>query len=223
MLEYFGSLDKINNSNLFYHPFPHIVIENFLDNNLFQNLRDNFPDNNFRPSTHGDAIHKNISRRSRIIIESISDTKPLDNYYNEIYTLFSSEKYLNKVMKIFQKNIPKTRTEMQIIKDITNYKITPHCDRFKFLTSLFYLPDDNINQDIGTELYIPDKNGYIDGEGGSYDNINYPKKFKLIKKVKYKPNTLLIFIPLDKVTWHGVSQIKHENYIRKTLQIFQKK
>ena len=224
-----NSLNKINTLNFYNDPYPHIVIENFLESDLFQDLRNNFPDNGFNSNNHIDSVHKDDNTRFVLKLNNLEDCQDFHQSYKIIYSLFSSREYLDKVSKLFQKKIPKSRTEMQIIKDKSNYKITPHCDthlqRHKYLTSLFYLPDDNISEDLGTELYIPDKDGEIDGTGGHYDlqdPTGYPKKFKLIKKVKYRPNTLLIFMPEHQVSWHGVSQIKLKNGLRKTLQIFQK-
>jgi hypothetical protein len=223
-------LNKIDNVHLYNDPFPHIIIENFIDNNLFQQLRTNFPDNNFIFEKHSDSLYKKTFTRSMIKINNKNNLDKLHTSYKKIYSFFSSKKYINQVSKIFQKKIPKSITEMQIIKDKNNYRITPHCDTYlernKYLTSLLYLPDDNISTDLGTELYISDKNGKIDGTHGYYDRTdpqNYPKKFTLVKKIEYKPNTLLIFIPEYQVTWHGVSRINiNKNNIRKTLQIFQK-
>ncbi len=224
-----NSLNKINTDNLLNDPYPHIVIEDFLDNDLFQKLKDNFPTQGLKPNYHRDSLCEENYTRFVTILNNIEDCKNFDSSYKELYQLFSSCEYLNKISQVFQTEIPESRTEMQLIKDISNYKITPHCDtyikRHKYLTSLFYIPDDNTSEDIGTELYIPQEDGEISGIGGSYDiddPINYPKKFKLVKKVKYKPNTLLIFIPEHGVSWHGVSQIKSENCLRKTIQVFQK-
>lgn len=102
-----------------------------------------------------------------------------------------------------------TNAEVQIIKDGTGCKISPHCDTFrrkrhKLLTLLIYFPISDELVSYGTELY---KKKVFGG-------------FRKVKQAPFTDKTALLFQPTHNVTWHGVSEITQAVAPRTSLQIF---
>lgn len=215
-------MEKINNNNLHNKPFKHLIIENFLKQDEIKKLKDNFPDNKLFNKFN--RRNDKTEERHILYVDKKEDFNKLENkdFWLNLYNKFNNKKFLKNVFQLLGKNLPEKEShlQMQLIYDIQNYEILPHCDTklnsdTKFLTMLFYLNEDE-TLDLGTELYIPDKKGDI-----KIIEKNEEKKFSIYKKAPYKINNLLLFIPEYDKSWHGVSKIK-KNVIRKTIQIFLK-
>ena len=215
-------MDKINNHNLYNKPFKHLIIENILEEEEIKHLKNNFPDNKLFNKFN--RRNDKTEERYVLYVDKKEDFNKLKNkdFWLSLYKKFNNKKFLKNVFQLLGKNLPEKEShlQMQLIYDIQNYEILPHCDTklnsdTKFLTMLFYLNEDE-TLDLGTELYIPDENGNI-----KIEEKNDIKKFNIYKKAPFKINNLLIFIPEYGKSWHGVSKIK-KNVIRKTIQIFLK-
>ena len=212
-------MDEINNNNLHNEPFKHLIIENFLKEDEIKKLKNNFPD-----SKLFNKFNRYYKSRHILYIDKKEDFDKLENkdFWLNLYKKFNNKKFLKNVFHLLGKELPEKEShlQMQLIYDIENYEILPHCDiksnsDAKFLTMLLYLNEDE-TLDLGTELYIADKKGDI-----KITEENEEKKFSIYKKAPYKINNLLLFIPEYNKSWHGVSKIK-KNVIRKTVQIFLK-
>tara|TARA_Y100001970_G_scaffold183999_1_gene223775 strand:- start:317 stop:985 length:669 start_codon:yes stop_codon:yes gene_type:complete len=218
MLNYI--LNKITKKNLYLNPYPHIIIENFLPDEFYNNLVNNYPNiNNFKSQQDITGRKKDSKERFILYMNKKEDFLKLNNNEKNAWlsyqNIIGSEKFLNHIFSIFNKKKPDNfYSEIQIIYDFKNYEITPHCDKAKLLTCLFYMPDNNNYSNFGTELYTPSSSGNIISK-------KFNKKFNLVKKAPFTKNTLLIFIPEINKTWHGVSKIE-KKIERKTIQTFLK-
>lgn len=83
---------------------------------------------------------------------------------------------------------------LRLTKDIEQYKIAPHCDRWtKLMTMQIYLPADDSQSGMGTSVYIRKGDG-----------------FKEVARMPFVPNMAYAFVPLkkgEKPTWHGVEAL----------------
>ena len=101
-----------------------------------------------------------------------------------------------------------------LVNDQSNYQLGPHTDLpTRLLSILIYLP--SLDQpSIGTSLYQP-----IDPQFNCRTGKHYRSKgFKEVKKIPFKPNTLLAF-PRTNQSFHGVETLKIDNLDRKMLMI----
>jgi hypothetical protein len=94
--------------------------------------------------------------------------------------------------------------ECRLVRDFSNYAITPHTDTPKKLVSLlFYLPEDESMKALGTSLYAPiDPNFRCEGRMHHAFGA-----FKRITTMPYLPNTLFGFFKTDNA-FHGVERIE---------------
>ena len=191
-------LSSLKNSKLQTEPFKHVVIENFASDEEYKEIKDIFKDAVLVPFYHKDCS-------GRRYVEYIKEeNKASDSLRTKLYDKLDSFEFksaLKEALKLEGNGIYNTRLEIQVINDKQGYKIYPHCDINKYITLLIYCPDDETCVEHGTALYDTSKN--------------------MIKKVKYLPNTAVMFHPVNNLTWHGVSEVK-ENITRKSLQIFYK-
>jgi len=219
--------EKINNNNLYNDPYPHLLIDNFFDINLINQIIENFPDiEYFKNTKRHEQIINNKATRQSFYLDNKDDFNKINNkkLFKEFYKKISNKIFIKDIFKIFNKECPEDyHIQCQLIYDTKGFNILPHCDNFKnkrhkYLTILLYLPDDNNFVNYGTELYKENKNGkihYTDKE------INKERYFDIVKKASYKKNTLFAFIPEYNKSWHGVSSIK-DNIKRRSIQIFLK-
>ena len=94
--------------------------------------------------------------------------------------------------------------DCRLVRDFSNYAITPHTDTPKKLVSLlFYLPEDESMKALGTSLYAPiDPNFRCEGRKHHAFGA-----FKRITTMPYLPNTLFGFFKTDNA-FHGVERIE---------------
>ncbi len=193
-------------------PWPHHVFEGFFPLSFYQLLKGNFPfsSQSWKTLSHPD----NQSGARQVIYLRETEDIPLEGQQKELwrdlYEIINT-KVADSLLKKYQLTEYKdlTSAEVQIIKDGTGYKISPHCDTFKhkrhkLLTLLIYFPSSEDLNGYGTELY---QKRLLGG-------------FKEIKRAPFTDNTALLFQPTYNKTWHGVSQITKAVPARTSLQIF---
>lgn len=182
---------QINNSTKKEYPFPHLIIDNFLPDDIFCQLEKEVlkQDNWNRFTIHDGRFGINSSEWNDIL-------KP---FYEEIYSCENKELLKNKFRVELEKKkeyYSKSHWNVTLSIDLENYEIPPHMDgSSKQISTIFYISGGN----VGTSLY---KN----------DSLDYTKSIK-VSEVKFKKNRLLVFCAsiFDR-TWHGVekSQLKQK-------------
>ena len=105
-----------------------------------------------------------------------------------------------------------------LVKDINKYQLGVHTDTIqKFLTFLFYIPKDDQLMDLGTTLYEPKQKISLDEKGSFHSDPNkVNEQFKVIKKIPFLPNSLLLF-PRTNNSFHGVEKINVDQKERNLL------
>lgn len=93
-------INKNFNINKYQNPFPHIIIENFFEENFFVELEKNFPNkNNFKKNnvgrmhgdtTYGDDLYFNLLNKSK--------------HYNDLHNWVYSKDFINYFLEFFREN-----------------------------------------------------------------------------------------------------------------------
>jgi hypothetical protein len=175
---------KILDSNIISEPFPHIMVEDFLNddfydkfiaeinsNDLFQNAPEEH-NRSTRMLWNGKAtINKDLNSNYKQIFVSLL----LNNEIRKtIFSKFITNKYLPNDIISKHKG-----TNVQLDCFRGDYKYPIHTDiQGKLITILFYLPKDNNMSELGTNLYDHKKN--------------------FVKNTGYTKNKLVIFCPIQK-------------------------
>ena len=110
-------------------------------------------------------------------------------------------------------NAPRIETDARLVRDFTNYAISPHTDSPRKLVSLlFYLPQDDSKRHLGTSIYAPKQPDFrCPGTG------HHPfEQFKKVATMEYRPNTLFAFFKTERA-FHGVDPIADADVVRDLL------
>lgn len=204
---------KILNSKIIQDPFPTIVIDNFLDDKLYEKLVDeihsddlfeNVPDNHNRATLmcwDGDC-NQNISLDNKIY-KNIFVSLLLNNKIREsIFSKFIKNKNLPSDIMSQHKG-----TSIQLDCFRNEYKYPIHTDiKGKIITILLYLPKDNKMHELGTNIY--------------------DHKKSLVKNLGYTKNKLVIFSPIQNhepknnkfISYHNMEGKTDFNYRRYSFQ-----
>ena len=103
-------LDKFDSSCYFSEPFPHLIIENCLDDNTLTNICNDYPDQS--DFVNLDKYNNEFSENTRYNISAnkIINEKALRNLSETTINFFkfhTSDEYLSELIKIFQDDIQK--------------------------------------------------------------------------------------------------------------------
>tara|TARA_Y100001970_G_scaffold70679_1_gene89939 strand:- start:559 stop:1302 length:744 start_codon:yes stop_codon:yes gene_type:complete len=232
-------LNNFNNVKIDNNPFSHKVINNIFPQNFYKDLIKNLPNKNqYTPINKTGRVSSNYPAERFIFGISKKSVKELNtnqqDVFNKIILLFTNPKFFNVISTAFKDTINNRindfndnekklfgtsnfqfKISSSLIKDITKYKLGVHTDTpSKFLTFLFYIPEDESLKDLGTALYeAKDKEFHIKNDVKGH----YPVEgFNLIKKIEFLPNTLFIF-PRTNISYHGVQTINTQGAERNLL------
>ena len=86
--------------NFFLEPFPHIVIENCLPVNIYNQIKSNYPDFN----TLDNLVNKAGNLSSLKFIDIVNKkNQNIDNVFYDFFNYHTSHEFLFKLIKIFNK------------------------------------------------------------------------------------------------------------------------
>jgi hypothetical protein len=143
-------------------------------------------------------------------------------FWSELSTWLMSPHFSELLLEKFRHHITHRfgeNTELQIVtdarlvRDFTNYSISPHTDSpNKLVSLLFYLPRDESMKHLGTSIYSPlDPDFRCPGTGHhSFE------QFKKVLTMEYMPNSLFAFFKTDNA-FHGVDPINDKEIERNSL------
>lgn len=190
------SIECVKNSDEYNFPFKHWQLKDFFESSIIENIFSlDIPTG---PNGYNSRDVEDDSERAFITPEFInkySDFKDIvDIFSNDNFKLILEEKY-----NINLKNYPKLR--MEYMQDLSGFKIKPHTDELvKAVTMVIYFTDDERYIDsLGTEIYLNEEK---DG----------------MKKIPFKYNTGIVFVPDGKSTWHGFTDVDFD-IIRRSIII----
>ena len=162
-------------------PFRHYTFKNFFSPTELEEYKSIDPHGN-----SGNQLNKTrTSSQNRIFIDHNLCEK--HRIYSKLKQFFSSEKTLKLFESYIGEKVPEY-LRIEIIKDVVESWLEPHCDiKEKYLSLLIFINDVGEDENLGTDLYSAD--------------------MKVKKTVPYIDNQGYFFYPGDN-TWHGLEKRK---------------
>jgi len=240
---------NFNKSTFFYDPYPHCILDNFLEESMYENICKEFPNlNYFEELQNKDSKSKfnkyQFSNSSKQIksfnnfIDSTIVTKKLYQYLNSEKFIISLDNFLldNKIeLRLKKKKNIKTIIKNFFFKkpsidfefssiSLDNGYIRPHTDGPNKLLGLVIPiigPNDNYNaKNLGTKILKAKTNEYK----FNYYNRTVPlEETELVRELPFKKNQLSIHVKTFN-SLHSVGPIlnlgEKKNIFRKSISIF---
>ncbi len=194
---------NFDNSKFFYDPFPHCILDEFLENKIYDEICNEYPDQSYFEevkSKEGDDKFKkyrfaNSQKNAKIFDKFISSTKSTKKLYNYL----SSEKFIKSLDKFFLNNQIELRFNNQensnIKKIIKNLFFKKSKIDFEFssipMQGGYILPHtDGGNKLVGFVIPIIDNNNVYNAE-------NIGTKIFRAKTNEYKFNFYNKTVPFE--------------------------
>ncbi|KAK3242722.1 hypothetical protein CYMTET_47598 [Cymbomonas tetramitiformis] len=205
--------DAIKSAPLIRSPYPHIYLTPVYHPRVFKCVLKHMPVGN---STAFVRTQKK-PRFSIRLTSSVSDKSGLNNV--AFWRSFSKELGGSRIAMLWVERFRSVLKErgnlkkpsdvlynLDLSRDTSGWFIKPHTDSVaKLVTTLYYLPPDTSNSDIGTAIFNGGKQG---------------KDLKMVKTAPFVPNAVLAFAPCTR-SWHGVSETALDKVAKRdTIQAF---
>ena len=232
MKKKYSVLSKAIKVNLQLNPYPHLVIEDALPQEYYNILSSKFPLNYFE----NNKIEGENNVRKDIFYKDLMTNNEIDPEWKNFISYHSSMEFYHEILSVFEDiilqkfpNIFKNKnylydlgTSNQLSTSINTPVIKntsargAHLDNLnKLFTGLFYMRSEKDNSQGGDlELFSWKKKISINKKRLSSRFGISMSDIQLIKTIKYKPNTFVIFLnSLDSL--HGVTPRSVTNEYRK--------
>lgn len=244
MINKYFLLNKLCKDHYYSDPFPHIIIENCLENSIYDSITKDFPNFNL---FNVDLQENN--KRGDIFSNKILQSKQINNVWHDFTKINNSINFTKTILEFFNKDFIKIyphkfKNKNDIlsyrcgIKNIDNYLSkdlliemsmainTPvkklsavrnaHLDKpKKIFTALYYLRDDFDQSDGGDLILYNWKKGYsYNKKKFLYHEALDSKYTNEIKRIKYEKNKLVLFLNSIN-SLHAVSPRSKTNHFRK--------
>ena len=223
-MEYIKSLSilqKANNFSLELNPFPHLIIQNALPQELANTLTKNFPISSFQANAN--------NTRFDISASKLSEIKDLANPWKEFIKFHTSQEFFYELIKIFGNEIIKKNDRyFSSLADLQNMRVgtrnidsLENCDIFldtqisinsavqskgavrkvhtdhtnKLFSGLLYLRQPNDNSEGGALNLYKWKEGYTEKDKVKHYKESLDERhIDFYKQVKYENNVCIIFL-----------------------------
>ena len=219
-------------------PFPHLVIENALPNEICDELIENYPTKKFQEMSDFNLSNKRLDLMYKKSLKGPGPSIWNDNEIPAIWQNFlkqnSSEEFKLNFKEIFEEKfieiynnpfpeLEKIYTNIAVsanspVQENSNSVRRAHLDQpTKLYTGLYYLRDKNDHTNGGDLEILKWKKSVKNGLDKSYHARNSEinnNKVDLIKTVKYSKNTFIIFLNTIE-SLHGVTEREKTSYMRK--------
>ena len=229
--------------------FTIFKIDNFLDIESYEFIKNNFPQINFNEfkNSFNKYSLKNKEDQYKNLIKNNNNFLKIHNFFlSKEFNNFFLKKLFFKMLKSRLKDI-KYFLRLLKIKNFNSFKnsyffsnletkieysfltnhaeINPHTDSIKKLISLMlYFPDDRFDEskqkNFGTEFWSTSMNNYYNKHlNNDFHKIQFREKNKLVYKTSFEKYHLYGFIRND-LSWHSVDNIlMDKEYLRKSINI----
>jgi hypothetical protein len=209
---------QIANTPILSHPFPHFYVRAVFPEQWYRELSARLPDQRFYKRLDETGTVPKGAYPERFICE-LTDARTAEQErdgkpgpWHEISHVFEGPSFAQLVLTRFNDAITtrfgshmelEIETDCRLVRDFSNYAITPHTDAPRKLVSLlFYMPPDESMKELGTSIFVPNDPAFR-CDGTRHHDF---KDFKKVMTAPYLPNSLLGFVKNDKA-FHGVERI----------------
>lgn len=218
---------RIANAPVLGYPFPHFYLEGVFPDEFYRELRARLPglEDYKRLDETGTVLKGTYPERyicSSSDLEEREFERGSGTFWAELNSWLLGDEFAQLFLGKFRREIDqrfvegaelKIETECRLVRDFTNYAISPHTDTPRKLVSLlFYLPADDRMRHLGTSIYAPVEPG-LRCEGTAHHKR---ERFKKVATMQYKPNTLFAFFKTNRA-FHGVDKISDTDVVRDLL------
>tara|TARA_R100000805_G_C3623185_1_gene128821 strand:+ start:2120 stop:2842 length:723 start_codon:yes stop_codon:yes gene_type:complete len=231
------TIDRINQSKLYTHPYCYLEINEIFSKDFYHDLILHKPrcTKYFRPLSkmYSDRYILELGygeNTNRILANvDLGDNKK-NRFWKEFQKTFIENKELSYCFIDKYKGFLNTeRAKMgkincRLSKDLKGYSIGVHRDkRDKVLSALFYIPDEskedrNINW--GTQILVPKQSMKHTDKHHPYNDDGTHNLFDLYKTITYEPNKMFSWC-ITENSYHGVPPIIYEG-VRDSIAFFVK-
>ena len=214
-------VERIGNALVMDRPFPHFFVEDIFPEDFYARLLENMPGNDcYVPLGETPYVNKG-AYMERLVLE-LTDAE-IDRLPGETGTFWRDAntwlagapllyaicgKFADIVAARFGDNLDTVAFAPQtiVVRDRTKYAIGPHTDSpQRFLSALFYCPQDNSMEHLGTSIYEPLDRSFR-CRGGPHYGFD---KFANVGTMPFRRNSLFCFVKTDN-SFHGVEPIADE-------------
>tara|TARA_B100001123_G_scaffold350198_1_gene400531 strand:+ start:466 stop:1233 length:768 start_codon:yes stop_codon:yes gene_type:complete len=164
----------------------------------------------------GDMIARGPAEEAltwRVLASLLSGGEVIGAFYRKMQLLIAEERpeiYPVKAM----------HSQVLVQTDLDGFLLGPHLDApKKVLSMMLYCPVNAENSTLGTSVFRP-RSSFLEKNPAYQNNFigkyHDPSDFDIVKTAKYIPNNLFGFIVGNRM-FHGISQIKKENVLRRNI------
>ena len=209
---------RIANARLLSYPFAHFYIEDIFPPDCYKELLATLPEQRYYKRLDETGTVPKGAYPERFVCD-LEDAQRAEferdrkvGIWSTLGTMFRGPEFARRVLACFNDAVVQRfgqdseldfYLDCRLVRDFSNYAISPHTDTPQKLVSLlFYMPPDESMKELGTSLFVPnDPNFRCDGRA------HHPfDGFKKVMTAPYLPNTLLGFFKTDNA-FHGVERI----------------
>jgi len=220
------TLYQIENTLIREYPYPHIVVRNVFEPELYRRMMANIlPAELMRPIIEERPVGRGYSDKRFVFNLTPDKIAGLPERYAEFWQEFSTwllaspmavalfRKFGRHIHERFGDPQPGFYNEAYLVDDRMRYALGPHTDSpSKVITLVFYLPAGDAHPHLGTSIYAP-RDPSFRCRGGPHHPFDL---FNRVMTLPYVPNTLFAFFKTDN-SFHGVEPVRDPDYRRHLL------
>ncbi|MEQ8395055.1 hypothetical protein [Thalassobaculum sp.] len=197
-------------------PFRHLVLENFLHQDLFDALMaSRFETALTRRNDPAKIGYTSEIQRFSIPLNDADAAKATAiPSLVKLWSTLADDRLTKLLIQKFSEDIAKrhntadmpTEPAIEVIEDQTGYALSPHTDTHrKLVTTLIYLAEANADETLGTTIYALEDPKRLGSE--VRNGARLPREaFSAVTRIPYRPNTALVFAP-GMNSFHGVEPV----------------
>jgi len=209
---------RIANAAVLNYPYPHFYIPEIFPPDTYEELIATLPEQRFYKRLDETGTVPKGAYPERYVCD-LADARRAEaerrgepGPWSALCGIFEGAAFAHWVLSRFNEAVVERfgqdceldfEPECRLVRDFSNYAISPHTDSpRKVVSLLFYMPGDDSMKDLGTSIYVPN-----DPDFRCEGHTHHPfQNFKKVVTAPYLPNSLLGFFKTDRA-FHGVERI----------------
>ena len=219
---------RIANTPILEHPFPHFYVTDVFPADFYAELRRRLPEQaGYTRIDETGTVAKGMYKERFVCTLDELEGREFESgagtsFWADLSGWLLGDAFARLILDRFRPalherfgpdNEPRVETDARLVRDFTNYAISPHTDTpRKVVSLLFYLPQDDSMRHLGTSIYAP-RNPDFRCEGTGHHSFDL---FKKVATMEYRPNTLFAFFKTERA-FHGVDRIADAEVVRDLL------